>query len=111
LPELLTVTDCAADEPSLTLPKLKLLLLNDRVCEEAMPVPLNAIAAGELGALLIIEALPEAEPAEPGVNCKLKVLDCPPFRTMGRLSELLAKPLPVTPICEMIRVPVPLLLT
>jgi hypothetical protein len=99
------------DPPSLTLPKLKLFVLKESVCVDARPVPLSAIAVGELGALLTIDALPETEPAEAGENCRLNVLDCPGPNTMGKFSEPVLNPLPATLTCEIVSVPVPLLLT
>jgi len=58
------------------LPKLTvvgLMLNSDCVCVgvcacACVPVPLNAIAKGEPGALLAIEMLPLAPPAEDGVK-------------------------------------------
>jgi hypothetical protein len=99
------------EPPSLTLPKLKLLVLNESVCVDAIPAPLRAIALGEFGALLIIDALPETEPAEVGENCRLNVLDCPAPKTMGKFREPVPNPLPATLTCEIVSVPVPLLLT
>jgi hypothetical protein len=111
LPTLVTVTLCEAELPSFTLPKLTLLVLNERVCDAAVPVPVSEITAGEPGALLTKEALPLAAPADDGANCRLKLLDCPAFREMGRVAPLLLKPLPATLICEMVSTPVPELVT
>jgi len=36
------------------------------------PVPLNAIAAGDPGALLLMEMLPEVLPVDAGKNCTVK---------------------------------------
>lgn len=107
LPTLVTVTLCEAELPSFTLPKLMLLVLNERVCDGAVPVPLSEITAGEPGALLTREALPLAAPADAGANCRLKLLDCPAFNEMGSVTPLLLKPLPATLICEMVSTPVP----
>lgn len=99
------------EPPSLTLPKLRLFVLKESVCVEAIPVPLSAIALGEFGALLMIDALPDAAPADVGENCRLNVLDCPAPKTMGKFSEPVPNPLPATLTCEIVSVPVPLLLT
>jgi hypothetical protein len=104
-------TLCVDELPSLTLPKLRLFVLKDSVCVDAIPVPLNAIVLGEFGALLTIDALPETVPAEVGENCKLNVLDCPAPKTIGKFSEPVPNPLPATLTCEIVSVPVPLLLT
>lgn len=111
LPTLVTVTLCEAELPSFTLPKLTLLVLNERVRDAAVPVPLSEITAGEPGALLTKEALPVTAPADDGANCKLKLPDCPAFNEMGRLTPLLLNPLPATLICETVRTPVPELVT
>ena len=73
-PELVRVTFCEELLPTLTLPKLTvvgLMLNSDCVCVgvcACVPVPLNAIAKGEPGALFAIEMLPLAPPAEDGVK-------------------------------------------
>jgi hypothetical protein len=67
-PVLVTVSVCVAEVPVLTIPKLRLVVLNESAGVEATPVPLNGIVAGLLGALLSTDALPLAEPAEAGAN-------------------------------------------
>jgi hypothetical protein len=67
-PVLVTVNVCVADVPVFTLPKLRLVVLNERAGVEATPVPLNGITAGLLGALLSTDTLALAEPAEAGAN-------------------------------------------
>ena len=74
-PVLVTVTFCVEDDPAFTLPKARLVELNDSVCDAVTPVPLNAIVAGEFGALLMIDTLPLAEPAEAGEKLMLKLVD------------------------------------
>ena len=71
-PELVRVIFCEELLPTLMLPKLTAvgLMLNSGcvgVCG-CVPVPLKAIAMGEPGALLAIEMLPLAPPAEGGVK-------------------------------------------
>jgi hypothetical protein len=68
LPVFVTVTDCVADDPVFTLPKLRLFVLNDSTCVDAIPEPLKPITTGLFGALLTIETLPFAEPADAGAN-------------------------------------------
>lgn len=48
-----------------------------------MPVPLNAIVAGETGALLVIEILPGALPADVGANVTVKVRFEPALMVVG----------------------------
>lgn len=67
-PVLLTVTVCVDDDPVFTLPKLRDVELKERRCVAAIPVPLSAMDAGELGALLTILTLPLSVPAEAGEN-------------------------------------------
>ncbi len=67
LPVLVIVTVCAAEEvPVATLPKLRLVGLMPRVKVAAIPVPLRPTEVGEVGALLTIEILPDAEPTTVG---------------------------------------------
>jgi hypothetical protein len=67
-PVLVTVSVCVAEVPVFTLPKLRLVALNESAGVAATPVPLNGITAGLLGALLSTDTLPLAEPAEAGAN-------------------------------------------
>ena len=74
-PVLVTVTLSVEEDPAFTFPNARLLVLNESVCEAATPVPLNAMVAGELGALLTIDTEPLAEPADVGENTILKLVD------------------------------------
>lgn len=74
-PVFVTVTFCVEEEPAFTFPNVRLVELNDRVWEAATPVPLKAIVAGELGALLTIDTVPLAVPAEAGEKLILKLVD------------------------------------
>jgi hypothetical protein len=111
LPVLVIVTGSVEELPVLTFPKARLVVLYDKVSVCATPVPLSGTVAGEFGALLTIDKLPVAAPAEAGRNCTLKLLDCPAAREIGRLSELVLKPLPATLTWVTLSVPVPLLVT
>lgn len=69
------VTFCAADEvPVVTLPKLRLVGLMPRVNVAAIPVPLRPTEVGEVGALLTIETLPDAEPTTVGRKATVMVV-------------------------------------
>jgi hypothetical protein len=111
LPVFVTVTLWADDVPSVTLPKLKLLVLKESVCDEATAVPLKLTTLGEPGALLTIDALPVGDPAEAGANCKLKVLDWPTLNVIGSVNPLVLKPLPVTFTWDIVKTAVPELVT
>lgn len=96
-PELVTVTLCVAEDPALTLPNARLVLLNVNVCVTATPVPLSPIVAGEFGALLTTLTVPVTAPAAAGLNCTLKVLVCPDASVTGSVSVPRVNPVPVTP--------------
>jgi hypothetical protein len=76
-----------------------------------VPVPAKEIVFGELGALLTTETLPVALPEEVGANRTLKLLDCPAPSEIGNAAPDVLKPLPVAVSCEIVSVPVPVLLT
>ena len=66
VPEFVSVIICDPPLPTRTFPKFKLEGLAVRVpCTAA---PLKAIVAGDPGALLVIEMLPEALPVDAGAN-------------------------------------------
>jgi hypothetical protein len=109
LPVLVIVSVSVDEEPVFTFPKPKLVELKDRTKVCATPVPLSAIVAGELGALLTTLRPPVTAPADAGANCTLKVLDCPAVRVIGNDKELVLKPLPETFTCVTDSFPVPLL--
>jgi hypothetical protein len=52
--------------PTVTLPKAKLAGLAESVSIATTPVPVSGTLKGELPALLVIETLPEADPAAVG---------------------------------------------
>jgi hypothetical protein len=110
-PVLVMVTPCVAEEPSFTLPKAMLFVLNVRSSVAATPVPLKLITVGEPGALLTNEILPVTEPAADGWKTALNVLDFPAFTDNGRLSPLVLKPEPLTFACVIVSTPFPGLLT
>ena len=110
-PELVTVMDLVELVPVSMLPNARLLALNESVCVAAIPVPLNPMLFGLVGALLTIETEPLAAPAAAGLNTTLKLVDWLALRLIGRDKELVLNPLPLTFTCEMLSVPVPLFVT
>ena len=76
-----------------------------------MPVPLRAIVAGELAALLVTVTLPETLPAAVGAKATLKEVDCPEARVKGSARPLTANPLPVTLSCDNVMFALPVLLS
>src|SRR2546427_785782 len=62
---------------------------------------------GELGALLTSEMPPDALPVVVGVNCTLKVLDCPAGRVSGNVGPLMLKPAPAKLPWAMVKLALP----
>jgi len=67
-----------------------------------MPVPLSAMVAGEFGALLVIETLPEALPAAVGANCTANVVPSPGFSVSGTGRPERVNPVPEALATEMV---------
>ena len=92
LPVFVMVTFCVGEEvPVVTLPKLRLVGLMPSVRVAAIPVPERAADVGEVGALLVIETLPEARPAEVGRNATVIAVCCPAFMLKGSVNPLTLK--------------------
>ena len=73
-----------------------------------MPVPLNAIVAGEFVALLTTLILPAALPAVAGAKPTVRVKLCPAARVTAPVKPLTLNPAPLIAACEMVTLPVPL---
>jgi hypothetical protein len=86
--------------PTLTLPKLRLDVLNVNSCVPATPVPLNSIESGELGAVLVSEIEPVTLPTALGVKTALNVTFEPAGTVSGVLRPVMLKPVPVTVALE-----------
>jgi len=82
--------------PKFTLPNGKLVGVALSSAVEAVPVPLNAIASGEFGALLTSETDPLTAPAVVGANTTLKVVFPPAAIVFGKERPFVLKPVPVT---------------
>jgi len=109
LPVLAIVTFCVAEEvPVVTFPKLKFVGLMPRVKVPAMPVPLRLTDVGEVAALLEMDILPEAGPAEVGRKVTV-IMVCSPAPTFnGSEYPLTLNAAPDSIIWVMVRVAVPL---
>jgi hypothetical protein len=92
VPELLNVKICVPLLPTSTLLKLKLEGL--AVSVPCTPVPLNAIAAGDPGALLLMEMFPESLPVDPGRNCAVKETLEPALIVCGKVKPVRLNPVP-----------------
>jgi hypothetical protein len=100
----------AAFEPTVTLPKLRLVGETANV-PEAVPVPESAIP-GEFAAFDATDRLPLAVPALVGVNVTLKVTLWPDVRLMGKLlNPLVENDAPVKFTCEIATVDPPVLVS
>jgi hypothetical protein len=106
-PEFVKVTLCVAEDPVFTFPKAMLVVLKASACIAATPVPLSAIAAGEVGALLTTLILPVAAPAAAGLNCTLKLPVWPDISVIGSANLPMLNPRPVTLTWLTDSVPVP----
>jgi hypothetical protein len=103
---LVSVTGRELLPPTATFPKLTLAGFEE-ICAR-VPVPLNAIASGEPGALLVIETLPLAAVAVVGANLTLNEAACPGFRVCGVVSVVArVKPVPLMLPAVIVRAAVP----
>jgi hypothetical protein len=81
LPVFLSVITSELLLPTTTLPKATLVGLADP--SACRPVPLSAIIAGDPDALLVIEMVPEALPADVGANVTVNVVLAPALIDIG----------------------------
>jgi hypothetical protein len=98
VPEEVRVTDCVAEELTVTLPKLRVetLSVNFGLVVAEVPVPLNVtVAVLPLVELLLMESFPEAAPAAVGRNFSCKVTDWFGDSVTGTLPATMEKPAPV----------------
>ena len=108
LPVFVIVTLCAVDDvASSTLPKFSVVGLMLSVNVAAVPVPVRPIEVGEVGALLVIEMLPIAEPATVGKKPAVIVVCCPAFTVIGSVNPLTLYAEPVAPTAVIVNVAVP----
>jgi len=73
----------------------------------AVADPAKLITSGELGALLAIETLPLAPPAEVGVYFTVKDVWCPAAIVTGADNPLIENPLPDGVAWEIVTLPLP----
>jgi len=93
--------------PKFTLPKLRLVGFAVSRKVAVTPVPLRAIASGELGALLTSETAPVTLPAALGVKPTLNVALLPAAMVSGTVMPVRLKPLPDTVAWEIVTLAVP----
>jgi hypothetical protein len=106
VPVLTMVADAFSGWPTCTLPKLMLEGLDVNV-----PGPTATAVTGTLttgfGASLVTATLPEALPADCGVNVTEKVFLCPGDKVIGKVRPLILKPRPLTVACFTVTAEVP----
>jgi hypothetical protein len=95
--------------PTLTLPKFKVLAL-EFSCPAETPVPDSAIVREEFEAFEFTVIPPVELPPAFGVKATVNVTLCPLFKVIGRLSPLRLNPVPLTLVCEIVNVELPVLL-
>jgi hypothetical protein len=105
LPPLVRVMVCELFVPVATLPKA--MLAGVAASCGCVPVPLKLMVVGEFGALLTIEMLPLALPADVGANLALNVVLSPAPNVSGVLNPLMVSAAPDTVALEIVTLPVP----
>ncbi len=97
VPEEVRANDCVDEVFTVTLPKLRVEVLNVNCgLAAAVPVPLRAtVAVLPVVELLLIVSVPVAAPAAAGWNCSCRVTDWLGFSVTGRVPATMVKPAPV----------------
>ena len=93
--------------PMLSLPNARDVGLTESCGADATPLPLSAIAVGDVGALLATDKLPVTLPEVEGAKLTVIVPEPPAATVIGSDSPLVLKPDPVTFAAVMERVPLP----
>src|SRR5207247_5718251 len=75
------------------------------------PLPLRFTVTGDAEASLTIEMLPVSLATDLGANATLRLLDCPGPSASGKMSPLTLKSEPITCGGEIVRAPLPELLS
>jgi hypothetical protein len=91
-----------------TLPKSRLVMLELSDGADATPMPLVAIANGELGVSLTTEIEPAAFPADVGANTTLKAAFWPAAMVIGSVRPDVLNPAPATFALEIMTLVFPL---
>lgn len=107
LPLFVTVTSSVMVPPTLSLPKLRLLLESDRERVAVVPVPLRLIVTEEVLPLLTSVILPEVLLLVVGVNLTVRLTVAAGANDLGMLNWLTLKLAPLTLALEIVSVPEP----
>jgi hypothetical protein len=105
LPPFVRLTVCELFVPVVTLPNAAVVGVAANC--GCVPVPLKAIVAGEPGALLTIEMLPVAAPAEVGAKPAENDALLPALIVIGMLAPLMLNPAPEGDACVTVNVAFP----
>lgn len=108
-PEFFSVMVCWLLPPTTTLPKLKLPGFAESVPLAATALPVKGSVWLPPGALSAKTTLPVMPVVDAGVNCTLKAVFCPAVNVFGRVSPVIANPLPETVAADNTRSVFPLL--
>jgi len=93
-PLLVTVSDSDGSDPTVTLPKLRLVGFDAKSPGDT-PVPDNAMVSVGLEAFEVIVTVPLALPVEVGANATLKLVLWPAVNVTGAVIPLRLNPLPL----------------
>jgi hypothetical protein len=108
------VSSCESVLPTITLPKFAdegLTEIYGVPWFVTSPTPLRLTVTGEEEALLAIEIVPVAFPADAGLKVAVNVALCPAETTVELVRFARLKPVPTVLICENVRSAVPLFAT
>jgi hypothetical protein len=89
VPVFVMLTLCEPELPAVTLPKATLDGLGVIATVPATPVPVNATAVGDPGALLAMLTVPSSDPAVVGENSAVTLVLCPAVSVAGVISPLI----------------------
>lgn len=106
-PVFLTVSSSVVVPPTLSLPKLRLLLESDSDRVAVDPVPLRLIATEYVLPLLVSVILPEVLLLVVGVNLTVRLTVAAGANDLGMLKSLMLKLAPLTLALEIVNVPEP----
>jgi hypothetical protein len=96
LPEFVRVAVRPALLPTLTLPKVRLVVFVFNKNVVATPVPDNGIKAGDVALLFVRDTEPFTVPGELGAKVTLNVVLAPTPIFTGTVNPLMLKPVPAT---------------
>jgi hypothetical protein len=107
LPRFVTVTSSVVVPPTLSLPKLRLLLESDRERVAVVPLPLRLIVTEAVLPLLTRVILPEVLLLVVGVNLTVRLTVAAGANDLGMLNSLIVKLAPLTLALEIVSVAEP----